>query len=45
MKNSVPDFIIDQITCGCELPMCPMCDPDFHLDLEWDLDLNFEPPF
>lgn len=33
MKNSVPDFLIDQITCGCDLPMCPLCDPDFAFDM------------
>jgi hypothetical protein len=47
MKTSLPDFLIDQITCGCDLPMCPMCDPDFYYDQMKEMEMEFdaEPPF
>lgn len=45
MKTSLPDFLIDQMTCGCDLPMCPMCDPDFYYDMSIEDDMLAEPPF
>lgn len=40
-KTSFPDWMYQD--CNCLLPMCPICDPDFHRDLEWDLEQNFMP--
>jgi hypothetical protein len=32
-KTSCPDWLNDLMTCGCDLPMCPMCDSDFYVDM------------
>ena len=41
-KTSSPDWMFT-LECECALPLCPVCDPDFYRDLEWDLEQNFMP--
>lgn len=42
IKTSGPDWNLS-MDCECGIPLCPVCDPDFYRDLEWDLQQSFLP--
>jgi len=49
VKTSTPDWM--EVSCECEMLMCPICDPDFFYDQMredagcWDEAFELEPPF
>ena len=42
-KTSTPDWMEDMLTCSCEMHMCPMCDPDFYVDMAYEDEMCFMP--